>query len=135
MIINFQKPKKIAPKNTRNGKLLSNEEKEAIIAAALQTDEGRMALARSMVEPIRRNLDYVAIGRKMLQVDEIPQGYHTFSSYTSNNIKTMDNGNVTVSISGQGPDSTYTTNTGNHFAMVCDVKNGTPVINKWDYSI
>lgn len=53
---------------------LSNEQKEAIIASALATDEGRAALAQSMVEPIRKRLEYQAIGRKLLMVDELPQG-------------------------------------------------------------
>jgi len=57
---------------TKNG--LSNDEKEMIIAQALETDEGRTALAQAMVEPIRRSLEYQAVGRKLLMVDELPQG-------------------------------------------------------------
>ena len=53
---------------------LTNEQKEAVIAQALQTDEGRVALAQAMVEPIRRSLEYQAVGRKLLLVDELPQG-------------------------------------------------------------
>lgn len=53
---------------------LTDSEKEAIIAQALETDEGRVALAQSMVEPIRRSLEYQAVGRKLLMVDELPQG-------------------------------------------------------------
>lgn len=53
---------------------LSNQEKEMIIAQALETDEGRVALAQAMVEPIRRSLEYQAVGRKLLMVDELPQG-------------------------------------------------------------
>lgn len=56
-------------KNTMN-----DSEKEALIAQALETDEGRIALAQSMVEPIRRSLEYQAVGRKLLMVDELPQG-------------------------------------------------------------
>ena len=52
----------------------SSSEKEAIIATALETDNGRIALAQSMVEPIRRSLEYQAVGRKLLMVDELPQG-------------------------------------------------------------
>ena len=48
---------------------LTNEHKEAIIAQALNTDEGRTALAQAMVEPIRRSLEYQAVGRKLLLVD------------------------------------------------------------------
>lgn len=49
-------------------------DKEAVIAQALETEEGRTALAQSMVEPIRRSLEYQAVGRKLLMVDELPQG-------------------------------------------------------------
>lgn len=53
---------------------LSDQDKEMIIAQALETDEGRTALAQAMVEPIRRALEYQAVGRKLLMVDELPQG-------------------------------------------------------------
>ena len=53
---------------------LSDQDKEFIIAQALETDEGRTALAQAMVEPIRRSLEYQAVGRKLLMVDELPQG-------------------------------------------------------------
>ena len=56
---------------------LTNEQKEAVIAQALNTDEGRVALAQAMVEPIRRSLEYQAVGRKLLLVDELPQGADT----------------------------------------------------------
>ena len=49
-------------------------EKEAVVAQALETPEGRVALAQAMVEPIRRALEYQAVGRKLLMVDELPQG-------------------------------------------------------------
>jgi len=55
-------------------KNLSDEAKEAVIAQALETDEGRTALAQAMVEPIRRSLEYQAVGRKLIMVDELPQG-------------------------------------------------------------
>ena len=53
---------------------LTDQEREEIIAQALSTDEGRVALAQAMVEPIRRALEYQAVGRKLLMVDELPQG-------------------------------------------------------------
>jgi len=53
---------------------LTYDEKEAVIAQALSTEEGRVALAQAMVEPIRRALEYQAVGRKLLMVDELPQG-------------------------------------------------------------
>lgn len=51
-------------------------QKEYVIAAALETEEGRVALAQAMVEPIKRSLEYQAIGRKLLMVDELPQGQY-----------------------------------------------------------
>jgi len=53
---------------------LTDEQKETVTAQALDTDEGRVALAQAMVEPIRRSLEYQAVGRKLLMVDELPQG-------------------------------------------------------------
>jgi len=53
---------------------LTDQEKEEIIAQSMETDEGRVALAQAMVEPIRRALEYQAVGRKLLMVDELPQG-------------------------------------------------------------
>jgi hypothetical protein len=51
-----------------------NEQREQIIAQALETPEGRTALAQAMVEPIKTSLMYQAIGRKLLMVDELLQG-------------------------------------------------------------
>jgi hypothetical protein len=48
--------------------------KQLKIAYILCTSEGRELLARAMVEPIRRSLDYQGLGRKLLIVDELPQG-------------------------------------------------------------
>jgi len=53
---------------------LTTEQKQAVVAQALNSDEGRVALAQAMVEPIRRSLEYQAVGRKLLLVDELPQG-------------------------------------------------------------
>jgi hypothetical protein len=50
------------------------ETRNQIIAAALETSEGKTALAQAMVEPIKNSLLYQAIGRKLLLVDELPQG-------------------------------------------------------------
>jgi hypothetical protein len=51
-----------------------NDTREQIVAAALETAEGKTALAQAMVEPIKNALMYQAIGRKLLLVDELPQG-------------------------------------------------------------
>ena len=52
----------------------TEDQREIILAQALESDEGRVALAQAMVEPIRRSLEYQAVGRKLLMVDELPQG-------------------------------------------------------------
>ena len=53
---------------------LTQDEKEYVISQALMTDEGRTALAKAMVEPIRTVLDYQGVGRKLLMVDKLPDG-------------------------------------------------------------
>lgn len=53
---------------------MSNEQKEYLIAKALETEEGRVALAQAMANPIRISLDYQGVGRKLLVVDPLPQG-------------------------------------------------------------
>ncbi len=50
------------------------QQKEEIIAQAMQSPEGRVALAQAMVEPIKIALEYQAVGRKLITVDELPQG-------------------------------------------------------------
>ena len=53
---------------------MTQEEKDYLISNALETDEGRKALAAAMANPIRTSLDYQGIGRKLLMVDPLPQG-------------------------------------------------------------
>jgi hypothetical protein len=53
---------------------MTNEQKEYLIAKALETEEGRVALAQAMANPIRVSLDYQGVGRKLLVVDPLPQG-------------------------------------------------------------
>ncbi len=53
---------------------LTDLQKEEVLAQAIETPEGRTVLAQVMVEPIRRSLEYQAVGRKLLMVDELPQG-------------------------------------------------------------
>ncbi len=53
---------------------MTHEEKEYLISKALETEEGRTALAQAMANPIRMSLDYQGVGRKLLVVDPLPQG-------------------------------------------------------------
>lgn len=50
--------------------------KQALVAMALQTSAGRNALASAMVQPIRRQLGYVGIARRALNIQPLsqPQG-------------------------------------------------------------
>ena len=50
-------------------KTYSDEASEAMLKRALETTEGKIALGQSMANPIRRNLDYMGVGRKALVVD------------------------------------------------------------------
>jgi len=52
----------------------SDEAKEALLAQALSSEKGKIALGQAMANPIRRNLDYQGVGRKALIVDPLPQG-------------------------------------------------------------
>lgn len=53
---------------------MTQEQKDLLISNALETEEGRTALASAMANPIRTSLDYQGIGRKLLVVDPLPQG-------------------------------------------------------------
>ncbi len=53
---------------------ISVDERDAILAEAISTEEGRYALAESMANPIQTSLLYQSIGRKLLVVDPLPQG-------------------------------------------------------------
>jgi len=54
--------------------LKKKKDRETLISDAMGTPEGRAALSLAMVEPIRRSLEYEAVGRKLFMVDELPQG-------------------------------------------------------------
>lgn len=53
---------------------LTPQEKSALVDSMFESTEGRMALAASMANPIRMDMDYQGISRKTLVVDAIPQG-------------------------------------------------------------
>lgn len=52
----------------------NNSQYEYVIARALSSEDGRVALATMLIQPIRKALDYMGIARKVLQVDYIPDG-------------------------------------------------------------
>lgn len=47
----------------------TEEQKDELIKRALMTQEGKIALGQAMANPIRRNLDYQGVGRRVLVVD------------------------------------------------------------------
>ena len=53
---------------------LTETQRDELISRAIVTQDGKMALAQAMANPIRRNLDYQGIARRALVVDPLPQG-------------------------------------------------------------
>ncbi len=53
---------------------LNDEKRDELISRAIMTQEGKIALAQAMANPIRRNLDYQGIARRLLVVDSLLQG-------------------------------------------------------------
>jgi hypothetical protein len=52
----------------------SDEQRDELVKRALVSEDGKIALGQAMANPIRRNLDYMGIGRKVFVVDPLPQG-------------------------------------------------------------
>lgn len=52
----------------------TEEQQNELVRRALLTSEGKVALGQAMANPIRRNLDYQGVGRRVLVVDPLPQG-------------------------------------------------------------
>ena len=78
---------------------LNDEKRDELISRAVLTNEGKVALAQAMANPIRRNLDYQGIARRALVVDPLPQGANP--SYD----RDIDVAAVVVSSNGSGPES------------------------------
>ena len=53
---------------------LSNDQKQAMLAAYIETPEGRQKLATSMQQPLRARRDYTSVGRKAFLVEQLPDG-------------------------------------------------------------
>ena len=49
----------------------TEEQKDELVRRALMTSEGKVALGQAMANPIRRNLDYQGVGRRVLVVDPL----------------------------------------------------------------
>ena len=78
---------------------LSDDKRDELISRAIMTQDGKIALAQAMANPIRRNLDYHGIARRALVVDPLPQG--AMPSYD----RDIDVAAVVISSNGTGPES------------------------------
>lgn len=77
----------------------TEEQKDELIKRALMSQEGKIALGQAMANPIRRNLDYQGVGRRVLVVDPLPQG--ALPVYD----RDIDVSAVVVSSNGSAPES------------------------------
>lgn len=78
---------------------MSEADRDSLIVRAINTQEGKTALAQAMANPIRRNLDYHGIARRALVVDPLSQGaYPTYE-------RDIDVAAVVISSNGTGPES------------------------------
>jgi len=77
----------------------NDQQRDELIKRALMTQEGKIALGQAMANPIRRNLDYQGVGRRVLVVDPLPQG--ALPVYD----RDIDVAAVVVSSNGAAPES------------------------------
>lgn len=77
----------------------SDEKRDELVARAIMTHDGKLALAQAMANPIRRNLDYQGLARRALVVDPLPQG--ALPVYD----RDIDVTAVVISSNGTGPES------------------------------
>ena len=78
---------------------MSDTARDDLLAQAIMTEQGKVALAQAMANPIRRNLDYHGIARRSLVVDPLSQG--ALPTYE----RDIDVAAVVVSSNGTGPES------------------------------
>jgi hypothetical protein len=78
---------------------MSEDRRDDLISRAILTQDGKVALAQAMANPIRRNLDYHGIARRALVVDPLPQG--AMPTYD----RDIDVAAVVISSNGSGPES------------------------------
>jgi hypothetical protein len=78
---------------------LTDSDRDSLVERAVMSQEGKIALAQAMANPIRRNLDYQGIARRALVVDPLPQG--ALPVYD----RDIDVAAVVISSNGTGPES------------------------------
>jgi hypothetical protein len=88
-----------APSNMSQVGQVSDDERDALVTKAIYSQDGKLALAQAMANPIRRNLDYLGFARRLLVVDPLAQGvnpvYH----------RDIDVMATTISSNGAAPES------------------------------
>jgi hypothetical protein len=57
---------------TSRGKLIEETFADKLIRQAMSSPQGKSQLAKSMMNPIRRGLDYQGIARRALVVEQMP---------------------------------------------------------------
>lgn len=87
------------PSNAALAGSVSEDRRDELISRAIMTQDGKIALAQAMANPIRRNLDYHGIARRALVVDPLPQG--AMPTYD----RDIDVSAVVISSNGSGPES------------------------------
>lgn len=89
-----------APVNTGlTSGVVSDPRRDELLSRALLSPEGKISLAQSMANPIRRNLDYQGIARRALVIDPLAQG--ALPTYD----RDIDVAAVVISSNGSGPES------------------------------
>jgi hypothetical protein len=78
---------------------INDLKRDELVARAIMTQEGKVALAQAMANPIRKNLDYQGIARRALVVDPLPQGA------TPTYDRDIDVAATVISSNGTGPES------------------------------
>lgn len=78
---------------------MSDDRRDSLVDQAIMSQNGKIALAQAMANPIRRNLDYQGIARRALVIDPLPQG--ALPVYD----RDIDVAAVVVSSNGTGPES------------------------------
>jgi hypothetical protein len=59
------------PSNMNLSGQISESQRDELISRAIMTNDGKVALAQAMANPIRKNLDYQGLARRILVVDPL----------------------------------------------------------------
>jgi hypothetical protein len=71
------------------------QKRDEIISKTLSSPEGQKALAKTMIEPIKKALSFQSVGRTLMQVEKFPSE-SKFKEINNNLNKIYKNKNVVV---------------------------------------